>query len=112
MLKLRQGRRRWLSPIRNSPVRARRGASRAFTGARGCHQQRPVGSSRDDQGLLGWQPDAWRGAGAGRGPVARSTRERARSVDEHEGPPTEPGFPGSFLVMRALVGLRKQLLQF
>jgi len=27
-------------------------------------------------------------------------------------PPTEPGFPGSFLVMIAMVGLRKQLLQF
>src|SRR5215469_8665481 len=26
-------------------------------------------------------------------------RPSARSVDEHEGPPTEPGFPGSFLVM-------------
>ena len=44
--------------------------------------------------------------------VARSTHERARSVDEHEGPPTEPGSPGSFLVMIAMVGLRKQLLQF
>ena len=27
-------------------------------------------------------------------------------------PPTEPGSPGSFLVMIAMVGLRKQLLQF
>ena len=34
----------------------------------------------------------------------RSTRMRV--------PPTEPGSPGSFLVMIAMVGLRKQLLQF
>ena len=27
-------------------------------------------------------------------------------------PPTEPGFPDSFLVMIAIVGLRKQLLRF
>src|SRR5215472_13009343 len=40
---------------------------------------------------FGWHADAGCGARAGRGPVARSTRERARSVDEHEGPPTEPG---------------------
>jgi hypothetical protein len=41
-----------------------------------------------------------------------SLNRRARSVDEDEGLPTEPGFPGSFLVMIAMIGLRKQLLQF
>ena len=52
------------------------------------------------------------GVAHGRDEGLLSTRERARSVDEHEVCPTEPGSHGSFLVMIAMVGLRKQLLQF
>jgi len=75
-------------------------------------QSQTLERSRDRASPFGWHADAGCGARAGRGPVARSTRERARSIDEHEAPPIEPGFPGSFLVLIAMVGLRKQLLRF
>jgi len=69
---------------------------------------RPIAGSSSPVQMLERFESAGCGARAGRGPVARSTSERARSSTSMRVPPIEPGCPGSFLVMIAMVGLRKQ----